>query len=103
MHAHAGTNMNDVPEVSVPEPCRRSILRNLALTAAAMLGTTASGIRAAVAQTKVSQKLVGYQDTPKGTQRCDNCMYFVAPSSCKVVEGTIEPTGWCQLYAKNPA
>lgn len=100
-----GVGVDDELEITATEISRRSILRKLALTAgaAAMLGGTASGIRSAAAQTKVSQKLVHYQDTPKGTQRCDDCMYFVAPSSCKLVEGTIEPAGWCQLYAKKPA
>ncbi len=83
---------------------RRSVLRNLAATAggAAMLVTTASENRAA-AQTKVAQKAVAYQDTPKGAQRCDNCLQFEVPSSCKVVEGTISPSGWCGVYAKKPA
>ncbi len=83
---------------------RRSVLRNLAAAAggAAMLASTASGNRAA-AQTKAAQKDVAYQDTPKGDQRCDNCMQFQPPSSCKVVAGTIAPSGWCGAYAKKPA
>lgn len=87
-------------------PSRRSILRNLGLAAggAAMLVATASGNRAAAqTQTKATQKDVAYQNTPKGDQRCDNCMQFEAPSSCKVVEGTIAPSGWCGAYVKKPA
>jgi hypothetical protein len=38
---------------------------------------------------KVSQKIVKYQDTPKGEQRCENCELFEAPSSCKNVDGTL--------------
>jgi hypothetical protein len=68
-----------------------------------MLGTTVSGNRVAAAQTKVTQKAVGYQDTPKGTHRCDNCAQFESHSSCKVVEGNIEPAGWCKVYGKKPA
>jgi len=26
----------------------------------------------------------------------------VAPSSCKMVDGKINPKGWCQLYAPKP-
>ena len=52
---------------------------------------------------KVSQKIVKYQDTPKGAQQCDNCALFEAPSSCKTVDGTIAPQGWCAVYAKKPA
>jgi hypothetical protein len=60
-------------------------------------------IRAVAAPAKVSQKAVAYQDTPKGAQRCDNRTQFEAPSSCKVVEGDIAPTGWCKVYVKKPA
>ncbi len=83
---------------------RRSLLRNVTLAAggAAVFATAATADRADAADTKVAQKAVAYQDTPKGPQRCDNCTYFEPPSSCKVVAGTISPAGWCQLYAKKP-
>jgi hypothetical protein len=97
--------MGDEPKIPTAEISRRSIIRDLAFTAggAAVLVTSASGIRVAAAQTKVSQKAVGYQDTPKGAQRCDNCLQFEPPSSCKVVAGTIDPAGWCKIYVKKPA
>jgi hypothetical protein len=97
--------MSDASESRSAEPSRRSILRNLAFGAggAAMLGTAASRSRDAAAQTKMTQQVSGYQDTPKGEQRCDNCVQFVPPSSCKIVEGNIAPAGWCKLYVKKPA
>jgi hypothetical protein len=100
-----GESMYDVPKVPCAEPSRRSILRNLALTAggAAMLVTTGGGIREAKALTKASQKVVAYQATPKGTQQCDNCRQFEAPAACKVVEGEVAATGWCKVYVKKPA
>jgi hypothetical protein len=52
------------------------------------------------AVTKVAQKTVGYQSKPMGTAQCSNCMHFEAPSSCKVVDGNIEPAGWCRLYSQ---
>ena len=52
---------------------------------------------------KVSQQVVKYQDTPKGEQRCDNCVHFEAPSTCKIVDGTVAAQGWCMVYAKKPA
>lgn len=81
---------------------RRCLLRQVAVTAggAAALGTVAIG-RANAAQ--VSQKIVAYQDTPHGAQECDNCAQFQPPSSCKVVEGTVSPAGWCKVYVKKPA
>jgi High potential iron-sulfur protein len=63
--------------------------------ATAVIGTSASAQAA-----KVAQKIVKYQDTPKGDQRCDNCDLFQAPSSCKNVDGIIAPQGWCTVYRK---
>jgi hypothetical protein len=95
--------MADIPRRSA-ELSRRAILQHLAVAAgsAAILATSASGNPAA-AQTKVSQKAVSYQDTPKGAARCDNCKQFAAPSSCKIVDGTVQPSGWCTVYVKMPA
>jgi hypothetical protein len=85
------------------EPSRRSILRNMAITVggAAIFATTARGNPAA-AQAKLAQKAVSYQDTPKGAARCDNCKQFAAPSSCKIVDGSVQPAGWCTVYVKAP-
>lgn len=97
--------MSDAAKIRSAELSRRSILRNLRFIAggAAMLGTTLSRNRAAEAQAKMAQKTVGYQATPQGAQRCDNCVQFEPPSSCKVVEGNIDPAGWCKLYVKKSA
>ena len=54
------------------------------------------------AQQKMAQKLVQYQKTPKKDQKCSICLHFVAPDSCKVVEGKIDPNGWCSLFAPKP-
>jgi hypothetical protein len=97
--------MRNVSKSRSPELPRRAILRKIALSAggAAMAGTALSGSRNATAQSKMTQQLVAYQDTPKGEQRCDNCIQFQPPSACKVVEGAIAPAGWCKLYVKKPA
>jgi hypothetical protein len=76
---------------------RRAVL----WTGAGVLASALVATRA-TAQQKAKQKLVQYQETPKGTQECDNCLQFVAPDSCKLVEGKINPKGWCQLYAPKP-
>lgn len=47
---------------------------------------------------KVSKATAQYQDKPKGAQECDDCVQFVAPSSCKLVEGEIDPHGWCMFF-----
>ena len=96
--------MQDQPKFRSARLSRRALLRNVTFAAggAAVLGSTAIAKRANAADTKVAQKVVAYQDTPKGPQRCDNCTYFEPPASCKLVAGVISPSGWCQLYAKKP-
>lgn len=48
---------------------------------------------------KSSQASVQYQAQPKGDQKCDGCLHFIAESNtCKVVEGQISPDGWCILW-----
>ena len=86
--------MNDHTEFGAS---RRSVL----WTGMAALANTLLPARAA-AQAKIAQKLVQYQEKPKGPQECDGCLQFVTPSSCKVVDGKINPKGWCQLYAPRP-
>jgi hypothetical protein len=78
---------------------RRGFLTATALGGAAVVGATLAGTPAKAAN-KVPQKSVSYQSTPKGAQRCDNCAFWQAPSSCKLVDGTIDPAGWCSLYRK---
>ena len=76
---------------------RRAVLwTGVGVLAGALVATRAA------AQQKAKQKIVQYQEKPKGTQECDNCLHFVAPDSCKLVEGKINPKGWCQLYAPKP-
>jgi hypothetical protein len=50
------------------------------------------------AAAKVAPQDVGYQPTPKGAARCDNCTQWQAPNACKVVSGNISPRGWCSIY-----
>jgi hypothetical protein len=46
------------------------------------------------------QKSVMYQQTPKNGQYSSICQQFIPPSSCKVVEGEINPNGYCILFIK---
>lgn len=56
---------------------------------------------AAPAAAKVPQASVKYQDQPKGDQTCSVCAHFIAASNtCKLVEGSINPGGWCTLWAR---
>jgi len=84
---------------------RRHVLVIAAGASSASIASAASVIAVSTpAQAaKVSQKIVKYQDTPKGEQRCENCVQFEAPSSCKTVDGTVTAQGWCMVYAKKQA
>jgi hypothetical protein len=76
---------------------RRTILRG-ALVAGAAVPVLLSGIGSAGA--KVTQESVKYQATAKDGQKCSDCNNFEAPGSCKLVDGAINPEGWCQLFKK---
>jgi hypothetical protein len=85
---------------------RRFILLGTATVAGTLL---ASGV---AAQTNAGlRSALKYQDTPKGPQRCDNCMHWVpgptptARGGCKVIPGDkeIAPQGWCTAWAAVPA
>lgn len=86
---------------SKPKPLSRRVLFQRVATYAAGAATL-YGLRLdrAVAQAKVPQKTVAYQDKPKGTDRCDGCTNFQPPNACKLVEGEISPQGWCSLFTK---
>jgi hypothetical protein len=75
---------------------RRTIL---VAAAGAALAFGVTGARAA----KMSQTAARYQPTPKDGKQCDGCSLFVAPGSCKSVDGAISPKGWCMLWVKKPA
>jgi High potential iron-sulfur protein len=62
----------------------------------------ATGAQAAT-QARMSKEQAKYQDKPKDGQRCDGCVHFVAPAGCKLVEGKVNPAGWCSLYAAKPS
>ncbi len=50
----------------------------------------------------MAQSVVSYRAKPQGNARCDGCAQWQAPASCKIVAGTIDPNGWCTLYAPAP-
>ena len=66
---------------------------------AALTGVAATASRAVAGQVKLAQNEIGYQNTPKGQQRCDACVNWNPPGSCKLVAGPISPSGWCGLFA----
>ncbi len=77
----------------------RRVLLGAGLAALGGAAATAARANQRTAQTKLAQKVVQYQETPKGTQKCSICVNFLPPNACKIVEGTINPEGWCVAFA----
>lgn len=48
---------------------------------------------------KVTQVEAHYQNHPNGQQRCEICLQFKPPYTCKIVHGPVVRTGWCQFFA----
>lgn len=78
---------------------RRSMLRCAALLAGGTLAAGVIQVKPAYAQ-KAGKAAVKYQESPNNGQKCGDCNFFQAPSSCSVVDGTISPNGWCSLFSK---
>jgi hypothetical protein len=66
---------------------------------AALCGTAAGfAIAPTKAQQKMSRSDAGYQETPKNGLTCAACALFRPPRSCEVVQGDINPNGWCKFF-----
>jgi hypothetical protein len=63
------------------------------------IGMCAAPAPTRAAGEKLSKQQAEYQDSPKGLQMCATCTLFEAPHSCKMVEGDVNPNGWCKDYA----
>ena len=64
-----------------------------------LIAPTLATTAAAQPSRKMSKQDAGYKDSPNGASHCAGCAQFLAPSSCKLVEGAINPAGWCTLFA----
>ena len=75
---------------------RRVFLRYMAV-----LGLVAFSATPLLAKgTKAQYK---YQDTPKDGLVCADCMHFLPETNeCRMVEGSIDPQGWCAAYYAKP-
>ena len=80
------------------EKAHKSVSRRTVLIAAAC-AAPALALTTGAAQAKMAQTAVRYQADPKDGHQCDGCAFFIAPNACKMVDGTIAPTGWCALFS----
>lgn len=78
---------------------RRTVLARGAVAVGALAAVDLLTAEANAQVKKASQQSAGYQGSPKGNQRCDNCRHW-SGGSCKVVDGAVAAEGWCRLYAK---
>jgi hypothetical protein len=80
----------------------RPVARRALLGGAALAVALAAG-RAVAAETpeveKIKQADAHYRNQPNGQQRCEICLQFLPPGHCRIVQGPIEPHGWCQFFA----
>jgi hypothetical protein len=88
--------------VSLTPTTRRALFRRSAGLAA--LGGIALVAGGAAAAGKISKTTVSYQYTPKGANHCSLCASFIpgpdaGPGTCKVVDGPIQPLGWCIAFS----
>ncbi len=80
----------------------RTIARRKFILAGAALALALETLGEARAQQKLSKQDAAYQDTPKGDHLCSGCTQFQPPNACNVVEGDINPRGWCKLFEEPP-
>jgi hypothetical protein len=72
----------------------------------ALVGASIAG--SAFAQAKVKKASVRYQTSPSGEERCGLCVNFIpslsgqGPGTCKIVAGSISPSGWCAEFEAKP-
>ncbi len=84
---------------------RRELLKGGAMLASIGVLATTAVITSAPAFAGVPQAAMQYRNTPNGKQDCSNCSLYIPGSSakangtCKVVDGSISPQGYCVAYA----
>lgn len=59
---------------------------------------------------KLTKEAAAYRNTPVSVQilsvdgdyRCGNCLLFLKPNRCLIVEGSIKKSAWCILWVGFP-
>lgn len=95
----SGGSMNDNDKTSRGEMLRKVAMAPIAIGAFAALQQSAQ------AAPNMTQKAASYQDKPNAGKQCDGCSLFIpgktktANGTCKLVQGSISPHGWCKFYS----
>jgi len=77
---------------------RGALTAVLSVASAGTVLALGAASRAADVSSQLRKEDVRYQDQPKGNQRCAGCKNFVQPGACRVVSGSVNPSGWCLLF-----
>jgi hypothetical protein len=87
------------------DPSRRRLFRQGAVIAGgAALGGLMLKAKTQAQSGTESKAMAKYQEKPHGSQECDGCMQFIpgktsaADGTCKIVQGSISPKGWCMNF-----
>ncbi|MGB8909349.1 MAG: high-potential iron-sulfur protein [Candidatus Cybelea sp.] len=87
---------------SKPGMTRRTFVAN-AVVLPALAGLLLA--ETTTAQAKGSKTQFKYQSTPNNGKKCSQCTFYIPGSSpkangtCKIVDGSISPNGWCSAFA----
>lgn len=46
----------------------------------------------------LSKQAANYIDYSMSGEKCRNCQHFIPLSRCEIVEGKINPNGWCKYF-----
>lgn len=77
--------------------CRRHIWQCSLLGVVMMLVGWKKDVRAL--SYKMTKKQAGYVVRDKSaTEICAQCIYFISPNDCVIVQGPISAQGWCTYY-----
>ena len=47
---------------------------------------------------KLTKVQVRYEVPAKGMDHCRDCQFYIISGHCKIVEGDIQPNGWCERF-----
>lgn len=86
------------------DPSRRTIMKQALVTAGVIATGALFTTRQVQAATKGTKAEMMYMDKPHGKDQCDGCIHFIpgptatANGTCRVVQGSISPHGWCVAF-----
>ena len=50
---------------------------------------------------KISKTRANYIQQSMSGEKCRNCRHFIRPNKCEIVQGTIDPEGWCKYFEED--